>query len=96
VSPGPVCSVSRELRLASAALGIRWGRESAVNTRTAGSLGIVDGSDLRILFDANESGGDSIDLEALRLLILDPTTGGIIFQAELGATRARWRGGCLG
>ena len=53
-------------------------------TRTAGSLGIVNGSDLRILFDANESGGDSVDLEALRLLILDPTTGGLIFQADLG------------
>ena len=52
-------------------------------TRTAGSLGIVDGNDLRIIFDANESSGDSISLDALRLLILNPTTGGLIFSADL-------------
>jgi hypothetical protein len=52
-------------------------------TRTAGSLGIVDGSDLRIIFDANETSGDSINLDDLRLLLLDPTNGNVIFSADL-------------
>jgi hypothetical protein len=46
-------------------------------------LGIADGNDLRIIFDAVESSGDSISLDALRLILLDPTSGNLIFSADL-------------
>ena len=57
----------------------------ASQTRTAGELGIVDGSDLRIVFDALEPSGNSITLDALRLIILHPTTGAPIYSADLDA-----------
>jgi hypothetical protein len=57
--------------------------KSQTQTRIAGDLGITDGNDLRILFDANESGGNSITIEDLRFLLLDPNTGDVIFSADL-------------
>ena len=67
-------------------MGFSGGDEQpSSQTRTAGALGILDGADLRIVFDANESGGNGITLAALRLLVLNPTTGALIFSADLAA-----------
>ena len=60
-------------------------QQPQTQTRTAGDLGIDGGSDVRIVFDALEPGGDSVTLEALRLFVLDPTGGALIFSADLAA-----------
>ena len=65
-------------------------------TRTAGEVGIVSGSDLRIIFDANESSGDEISLDALRLIIQNPTTGALIFSADLKTPNCTIAGGVPG
>ena len=70
------------------AAGFAGGDEQPqAQTRSAGELGIASGSDLRIVFDALEPGnGDNgITIDALRLLVLDPTSGAVIFFADLAA-----------
>ncbi|PWT73560.1 MAG: hypothetical protein C5B46_05220 [Proteobacteria bacterium] len=59
--------------------------KSQTTTRTVGSVNIANGADLRLVFDINENGGAdlAIDLTALRLIIQDPTTGNVIFTADL-------------
>jgi hypothetical protein len=57
--------------------------QPASQTRTAGELGIADGNDLRIIFDALEPSGNGITLLALRLVVQNPTTGALIFSVDL-------------
>ena len=67
-------------------LGFAGGDEQPQSqTRTAGTLGIADGADLRIVMDAVEPGGNGITLNDLRVVLQNPTTGALIFSADLVA-----------
>jgi hypothetical protein len=68
--------------------GIAGGDEKTggvVDTKTLSiaQLGLADAQSLRIVFNTNELGGDSIALEKLVLTIYGATTGTVLFQGSL-------------
>ena len=68
--------------------GITGGDENTgglVQTKTLSidQLGVVNAQSLRIVFNANESGGDSITLDQLVLTIYGATTGAVLFQGGI-------------
>jgi len=74
--------------------------KSQSQTRVAGLVGIENGADLRVMFDANEVGtggtGDPVDLENVRLLVLNPNNGNLIFSADLKTPDCTAAGGVPG
>ena len=55
----------------------------ATKTVPIADLGVANAQSLRIVFNANESGGDSIRLEQLVLTIYGATTGAVLFQGGI-------------
>jgi hypothetical protein len=70
--------------------GITGGNENtggAVQTKTLSidQAGVVDAQSLRLVFNPNETGGDSITLDQLVLTIYGAATGAILFRGSLAS-----------